>query len=313
MDLTAVFSTLCSTLAGCVFLLTGCIKVLAPSWSVRYLFKLGLNSFPLIRTLVWISAVAECVLGMALILRFSPAWLFPGTILLLIAFSLLTAWNARKGDDDCGCYGKLLSVSPARSISLNACYAALAMVAWRIPVARFLPVPGEIAILAASAALFSAITTFAHRFFARQDKDWLDLNPLQVGRKWNPDWLQGFADLAAGEAQLVVLMSPTCPHCKTWMKPLNKISRRADMPQVIGGMAASEDEIRGLAAEFGITFPVLPVKASVMERIVVGYPDVVLLEKGVVREKPGARLPEELVERLRSSIKPAASAQAGAG
>jgi hypothetical protein len=73
MDLTAVFSTLCSTLAGCVFLLTGCIKVLAPSWSVRYLFKLGLNSFPLIRTLFWISAVAECVLGMALILRFSPA------------------------------------------------------------------------------------------------------------------------------------------------------------------------------------------------------------------------------------------------
>ncbi|HKD10218.1 MAG TPA: MauE/DoxX family redox-associated membrane protein [Bryobacteraceae bacterium] len=313
MDLTAVFSTLCSTLAGCVFLFTGCIKVLAPSSSVSYLFKLGLKSFPLIRTLVWISAVAECVLGTALILRFSPAWLFPGAILLLIAFSLLTAWNAAKGEDDCGCYGKLLSVSPARSISLNACYAALAIVAWRIPVARFLPAPGEIAILAASAALFSAVTTFAHRYFVKQGKDWLDLNPLQVGRTWNPDWLQGFGDLASGDAQLVVLMSPTCPHCKTWMKPLNKISRRADMPQVIGGMAASEEEIRGLAAEFGITFPVLQVRPSVMDRIAAGYPDVIVLEKGVVREKTGARLPDELVQRLRNSIKPDARVQTGAG
>jgi hypothetical protein len=77
-------------------------------------------------------------------------------------------------------------------------------------------------------------------------------------------------------------------------------------------MAASEEEILGLVAEFGITFPVLPVRASVMDRIAVAYPDVVVLEKGAVREKPGARLPEELVQRLRSSIKPAAGVQNGA-
>jgi hypothetical protein len=311
MSAAVVVSIVCSTLAGCVFLLTGCIKALAPSWLVRYLFKLGVKGWPRIRVISWVSAVAECVLGTALILRMFPAWLFPGAILLLIAFSIFTGWSATKGEDDCGCYGKLLSISPAKSISLNLFYAALAIVAWRIPVRDILPVPGQIAILAGSAALFSAVTTFAHRFYAKRGKDWLDLNPLQVGRKWNPDWLRGFSAIANGEEQLIVLMSPTCPHCKNWMKPLNKIARRADMPQVIGGMAASEDEIRAVVAEFGITFPVLGVRPSVMERITAAYPEVVMLGRGVVRAKPGGRLPDDLVQRLRNSLKRAVDGQTG--
>src|SRR5437868_6382529 len=132
----------------------------------------------------------------------------------------------------------------------------------------------------------------------KRGKDWLDLNPLQIGRKWNPDWLEGFGGIAKGEAQLIVLMSPICPHCKVWMKPLNKISRRADMPQVIGGMAASEEELGRVIAEHGIAFPLLRVKSSVMDRIAGGYPDVVVVENGVVRAKPGGRIPDDLIQRL---------------
>jgi hypothetical protein len=301
--LTAFLSILCSTLVGALFLLTGGIKALAPSTVVAYFSKLGVTDWTQLRLIVWVSAVAECLLGTALLVRAFPAWLFPGAIGLLSAFAAFTGWSARKVGDDCACYGKLFSFSPAKSIALDVVYGGLVIVAGRIPVARFLPVRGQIAVLAGAAALFSAVTTLAHRFYARRGKDWLELNPLQIGRKWNSDWLQGFAATRNGATQLVVLMTPTCPHCKAWVKPLNKISRRADMPQVIAGMAASEEEIRAVVAEHGIAFPVLRVRSSVMDRIADGYPDVVLVENGVVRAKPGARLPDDLVERLKSSVK----------
>jgi hypothetical protein len=184
-------------------------------------------------------------------------------------------------------------------------YGALVMAAWTIPVAGFLSVSAQIAILSGSVALFSVVTTAAHRYYFDRGKDWLDLNPLQVGRKWNPEWLEGFAATAKREKQLIILLSPTCPYCKVWIKPLNKISRRTDMPQIIAGMASSEDEIRDVVAEHGIAFPVLRVKVSVMDRIASGFPDVVLVENGMVRGKPGARIPEELIQRLRSSAQTA--------
>jgi hypothetical protein len=289
---------------GVVFLLTGCIKALAPSSMIRYFVKLGVTDLTRLRIIVWVSAVAECVLGAALVARAFPSWLFPGTVVLCIAFVVLTAWNRDQGED-CACYGKLLALSPAKSIALDLFYAALAIVAWRIPAAGFLPVSGQIAVLSGAGVLFSAGATLAHRYYFKQGEDWLDLNPVQVGRKWNSDWLEGFAAVANREMQLIILMSPTCPFCKVWIKPLNKVSRRADMPQIIAAMAASEDEIRAVAVEHGIAFPVLRVKPSVMNRIASRFPDVVLVENGVVRGKPGARIPEDLIQRLKNSTQTA--------
>ncbi len=256
--------------------------------------------------MVWLSAVGECLLGTALAVRAFPAWLFPGTLLLLIAFVGLTLWGAKKTGDDCACYGKLLHISPAKSIALDFLYGVLALAAWSIPVGAFLPVSGQLAVLAVSAALFSVITTLAHRFYLKNGKDWLDLSPLQVGRKWNPDWAEGWSGAATNETQLVVLMSPTCPGCKRWMKPLNKISRLADMPQVIGLMAGSEEELSQVVLENGIAFPLLRVKSSVMDRIAGGFPDIIIVKDGIVRAKPGARIPDDLVERLRTSMTPPA-------
>jgi hypothetical protein len=306
MSLTPILSILCSTLLGAVFLLTGGIKALAPSLVFDYFAKLGVRDLRQLRILVWLSAVGECLLGVALLVRAFPAWLFPGTIVLLIAFVALTLLGSKKTGDDCACYGKLLSISPAKSIALDLLYGAMTVVAWRIPVPAFLSASGQIAVLAGAAALFSAITILAHGFYLRGGKDWLDLSPLQIGRKWNQNWMQGFGAVANTEAQLIVLMSPTCPSCKRWIKPLNKIARRADMPQVIGGMAGSEEELSRAVAENGIAFPLLRMKSSVMDRIAGQFPDVVVVENGIVRAKPGARIPENLIQRLMSSIKPTA-------
>src|SRR5258708_3698147 len=96
LSLTATLSIFCSTLVGAVFLLTGCIKALAPSSAIRFFAKLGVTNWKHLRVVVWVSAVAECVLGTALMARAFPSWLFPGAIVLLIAFVVLTAWNAKK-------------------------------------------------------------------------------------------------------------------------------------------------------------------------------------------------------------------------
>jgi hypothetical protein len=200
--LTAILSIFSSTLVGVVFLLTGCIKALAPSSMVRYFVQLGVTDLTRLRIIVWVSAVAECVLGAALVARAFPSWLFPGTLVLCIAFVVLTAWNRDQGED-CACYGKLLALSPAKSIALDVFYAALAIVA------------GQIAVLSGAGVLFSAGATLAHRYYFKQGEDWLDLNPVQVGRKWNSDWLEGFAAVANRETQLIILMSPSAGSLET--------------------------------------------------------------------------------------------------
>ena len=68
--------------------------------------------------------------GAALIAQVSP-WLYPLAAAVLVVFLVLTAWGVRSGRiEDCGCYGGLLMVTPAQSMTLDALYLGLMAVAW---------------------------------------------------------------------------------------------------------------------------------------------------------------------------------------
>jgi hypothetical protein len=103
---------------------------------------------------------------------------------------------------------------------------------------------------------------------------------------------------ASAREQLVILMSRDCSVCKKWIQPLNKISRRTDMPQVIAGMVGDEEEIVGFRKESGMDFPVLAMKRDTMGRLAAAYPTIVGIEDGVIGSVDVGKLAPALAERL---------------
>ena len=303
--LASVLSVLSSLGAGCVFLLAGILKLLSPSAFLRHVTNLKL---PLVRGLPWAAmasiagllAVAECVLGVALLVRIFPDRVFPFSVGVLAVLGAVTIWSASTGrSDNCGCYGNLLILTPRQSTLLTALYAALVATAWRFPTS-FSPAPSvQVGVLIGSVAFFAGIAVVSMWSHMKFGQDLLNTSPLKPRRRWNPAWLEGFAEHANGRAQMVVLISPDCPVCKTWIEPLNKVTRRPGMPQLIAGIVTESGTIDGFRNEFNVKFPLLPVKAGTMARLVLAYPTLVAVEDGLITSVSIGQLPPDLLNQLR--------------
>lgn len=316
--LASVLSVLGSLGAGCVFLLAGGLKLLSPSAFLRHLTNLEL---PLLRglpraalvSITGVFGVAECLLGVAILLRISPDRVFPLSIGVLALFGAITAWSVAMGrSENCGCYGNLLILTARQGTLLTVLYTALVAMAWRFPIGSAFTPAGQRGILIASLAVLAGIAVVSIWRQVKSGEDLVNTSPLKPRRRWDPAWLGGFADYASGQTQLVVLISPDCPVCKTWIEPLNKISRRPGMPQLLAGIVAREGTLDGFRDEFSIKFPLLPVKAATMGRLVLAYPTLVAVEEGSITSVNVGHLPIELLDQLRprTSIAPGLSPDA---
>jgi len=251
----------------------------------------------------WIAgllATAECVLGVAVLVRMFPDWLFPFCLGVFAVFGVVTIWSTSTGRiDDCGCYGNLLALTPVKSVLLTAFYAALIAVAWQFPVGFALSPAAQRDVLIGSIAFFAGIGVVSIWSHGKFGQDLLDTSPIRPRRRWNPGWLEGFTYHANRRAQLVVLMHPGCQACQRWIQPLNKISRRAGTPQVIVGIAVEGGKISDLLKEFRVEFPVLPVKAGTMARLALAFPTVITVQDGRIATVNVGQLPPELIDQLR--------------
>jgi hypothetical protein len=302
----SALSAVSSLIAGSAFLFAGTLKVLSPSAFVRHLSNLNTRAGGALPTsvLVWTgSAVAavESALGLCLALRLFPGETFPLSLTMLLLFTAITVWGASTGRiSDCGCYGNLVVLSPLASVSLTVLYAGLIVFAWWQPASFALARAVQWNISIGSFAFFAGASGFSSWSFAKFWSDLVDTGPLQPGKRWNPAWLAGFGVHASGREMLVVLMSRDCSVCEKWIQPLNKISRRANMPQVIAGMVGDEEEIGGFKRDSGVAFPVLAVKRETMGRLALAYPTIVGVADGVIGSVDVGRLAPALAERLRS-------------
>lgn len=304
-SLAPTLSVLASLSVGCVLLLAGLLKLLSPSAFIRHLSILNANlmaALPQV-ALRWIAgllATAECVLGVAVVVRIYPDWLFPFCLGVLAVFGMVTIWSASVGRiDDCGCYGNLLALTPVQSVLLTALYAALIVVAWRFPVVYAFMSAAQTDVLIGSIAFFVGIGVVSLWSHGKFGQDLVNTSPVRPRRRWNPSWLEGFTYHANQRAQLIVLLHPDCPACHKWIQPLNKVSRRADTPQVIAGIAAEAGTIRNFLNEFHVEFPVLPVKAVTMARLALAYPTLVVVQDGRIVTVNVGQLPPELIDQLR--------------
>jgi hypothetical protein len=297
--LLSILSVAASLAVGLVFLYTGGLKALSPAGTVNHFDKLNLMPYPLLRWFLGFGAVVECTLGVALIARVYPEFVFPGSTALLLSFIGLTYWSSKaKGVDDCGCYGQYV-VTPAASMLLDCLYAALIGFAWAVPVAQRFSSSLQLAIVAQTAIFCGTVTFMSHWAFRNWGKDILDLSLAQTGSKWKTEWFGGYGGLDSAPNELFILMSPTCSVCKAWIKPLNKIAALPDMPRVVAGMAATEVEISAAVSEFGIDFLVLRVQPAVMDRLTSVFPTAITVDGGMVTSKQEGALPAALIARLK--------------
>jgi hypothetical protein len=281
------------------------LKLLSPSAFLRHISNLKL---PVLRgrpraataAITAVLAVVECVLGVALLVRIFPDRVFPLCLGLLVVFATVTILSPSMGRSaDCGCFGNILILTPSQSVLLNALSAASIVAAWRFPVGFGVTPLVQKTILMVSVAFFTGIAAASMWSSVKFGQDLLDTSPLKPRRRWNPEWLEGFRDYSNRHSLLVALLSPDCLVCKAWIEPLNKLARRPGMPQLIAGMAGETKAIGAFRREFNIKFPLLPVRATTMVRLVHAYPTLVTVEDGKITSVNVGQLPAELLRQLR--------------
>ncbi len=293
-----LLSAVASAIVGVVFLVTGVVKTLSPTPFASHLAQLtSLSGRPLVGAACFF-AIVECLAGAILICRVYVSWALPGAIGLLVLLSMVSVWNiASRRTDTCGCYGGLLSVSPLQSLALNGVYIFL------LAGARLCPQPWPLAsghdglIVAFATAIFSSACVMSFWNYFRFGNGLCDFSPMKVSKPWK-NWISG-CRMDHG-AHLVVFMSPDCPVCHQWIRPLNILSRTAGVPKLVAALAASPEEAERFTRERGVEFPVFGIGKSMAGRLVESYPTAVRISDGIIIERRQGSLPPDLVEILKT-------------
>jgi thiol-disulfide isomerase/thioredoxin len=275
-------------LVGALVLAAGLGKAVFPPPFAVHLMKLGLLPWRLVTPATGLFIGLECALGAALLVRLAPGWLFPATAVLLLALAGLTWWATATGrTEDCGCFTNLVELTPRQSLGLSAgCVALMALAS----ADAFLAGEGGAVLAWQAAAPAAAFVTGvllalgSYLVFLRSGRPLLDRGPLRVGRRWPPEGLGVAADGLGHGTHLVVFLKQGCPLCKRLLPALNETHQRPDRPAVFGVVnaeAPAEDFARDEAA----TFPLADAPRAALRRLLLGFPTVLLLEDGVVRDK----------------------------
>jgi thiol-disulfide isomerase/thioredoxin len=287
-DLLRALGYLGPLLVGALVLAAGLAKALFPPPFAMHLMKLGLLPRPLLTPATGLFIGLECALGSALLVRLAPVWLFPATAALLLALAGLAWWATATGrTEDCGCYTNLMRLTPRQSLALSAGCVALMALAWAA--ALLSGDEGDVrawqAVAPAAAFATGVLLALAsYLVFLRSGRPLLDLGPLRVGRRWPPEGLGVVADGLGRGTHLVVFLKQGCPFCQRLLPALNEAHMRPDRPAVLGVVYA-EVPAEEFARHEEVAFPLADAPHAALRRLVAGFPMVLLLEDGVVRDK----------------------------
>lgn len=296
-------SLISSLVVGSIFLVTGVVKALAPTRFLIHISQLQLFPQKVNIGAAIAFTIIECVLGISLILRLFPQWLFIGTIVLLLLLSSLTYWStSTKRTDDCGCYNGIIDISPKQSLLLNALYITLMGLAWFYRIADILTVSQQVTALLISLTTSCLLTAVSYVYFWKKKKPILDLDPLKVNRPWQPQWLKEYPESLTTEEKLVVFLMPGCPTCKNWLKVLKVVHQRTDLPDVVAGIPQTSEQVEEFVQSNNINFPVVAMSPTVVARLTNAFPTGVLLEEGIIREKWLGVMPLTFVKRVKPSL-----------
>jgi hypothetical protein len=290
-------------IVGATLLWSGGIKAVAPHVFSAHLAKLGLIPARLISYAVIVAAGLESAWGSALILGVAPALVLPATVALLAILTAVSWWSVSSGrTTDCGCYGGYFVPTTAQSIALNAALAALVIGAWVVLPHSLSTAAWKLVVTGISAVAFGGLTAVSQRFLAKRGHFMIDSSPLKVGRQWHPKW--GARPNAEARELLVSYLGPDCPSCRKWVRVLNAMQQAADLPQIAGVVATSNEKLQSFIESSGIRFPITTVPQTLMNRLVWAVPTTVLVSGGRIQNQWTGNMPPEFYDRFKHAFFP---------
>ena len=189
----------------------------------------------------------EFVLGWALLLNWYPRLCLPVAMVLMAAFTALTAKAWYMGASiDCGCFGALLERSPGEAAIEDGAMLVVLLFAWwgmrrsanTAPAASRpnwwgaggVPV-WPLASRMVLSALVVGLAVGGVRFFPELER--IQQSDLKSGVRLSGLALKGVdVDLMQGE-YLIELFSPTCVHCQNAVPKMNVLAQDPQLPQLI--------------------------------------------------------------------------------
>jgi hypothetical protein len=301
----AALAALGSFLVGAVLLLAGLFKALEPQSFIRHLKNLRLLPGRFLEPVALTLIATQWGVSAALLLRLWPSRLLPISILMLLFLAVLGYWSTTTGRTaDCGCYNGAFSLSPLQSLLLDGVYIMLLTLSWLWAGSASQAAPWKILAVFLVAAAGSLLAYGLLRYSVRHGKLLFELTPLKAGRRWNSRWLGDTVDLSADTGEkLVVFLGVTCSHCKPWLKVLNLVHQLADLPEVVGVVAVSTDQLADYVSRSAVVFPIVAVRPWISARLSRGVtPTAVVLKDGVIQEKWVRAMPKPFTDRVRAAM-----------
>ena len=296
-------------LMGVIFLVAGMPKTWDPAlfyWDVvPYTFLLGLDQAT--STLVTRSALSlgpiECVIGIAMLLNWRRAIVYPVATALMAGFTVLVTLAWINGyDESCGCFGTLLERGAEAAVVEDILMLGLVVYGWAAGRGSDTTIrqSGTIVTIAAVVLLVGG----ALQVSAARDR--IDDSDLKVGVSVGDISVSdGSLDLSKG-SRVIVIMTPTCVRCRRAVPKLNVLSEAEGLPEIAGLTHYDQDskELSEMRETLKPSFPILTLTKKDFMRLAWGHgvPRVAFVIEGkIVRVWEADGFPTR--EELEASVK----------
>ena len=284
---------LATSIVGLIFLGSGTVKALSSGKLLVYLIQYRIFSSRFAQLITFIFIGIECALGAALIVYAFPQQIVPVTAILLILFSAIILWSTfTDRTNNFGFYGGLIVINPIQKILLNLVSLFLLALASYYPAGDRSTATwqGIVILLVLVLGVFVAQLS--------QSKPLVDFSYLKVGKKWRKSWLRkSHFNLQKG-TYFLVFMQAECTNCQQWIPLLNIVSSCLALPNVIGIMTLSREEIIAFKAKHLAHFPIATMNKVLFKCMTDKVPTVVLLKDSKIEIITRGQMPQEYFQKL---------------
>jgi hypothetical protein len=284
---------LLSGAVGLILLAAALLKAMDMELFVRQMRDYGIiNERVILVVSAWGLIVAECGLGLGLLVLYRPRIALPLAASLFLIFAGATSWAWLTGaTENCGCYGAWLEFTPGQAVLENLILLAATILAWsglkhiEIPHSRTKAWAVTVACLIGLAmpVAFGLPTS--------------GINPSKVQPpQLGPIHVHGLGNLDLNQGEyLIVLMGTACFHCREAVPDLNTLCDSPGLPPLVALCTSEEADCLEFVEEFQPIFPIGHISDDLFWDLLADgdMPRIILLDDGQPKRVWDRTVPDE--------------------